>query len=221
MPRVLCFGDSNTHGSPPVEVRGAYARYDAATRWPKRMAAALGPGWELAEEGLPGRTTCFPDPAGMGDHMDGRLGLRIALQSHGPLDWLVLMLGTNDVKARIGATPARIVAGLAALVDLALGVEMAARHPALRVLLVCPPPVERRGVLAGEFLGGPAKSAALAPLVAGLARERGCLFLDAGRVLAVSPLDGVHFAPEGHAALAAAVAGMLSAAEVSPGGAAP
>lgn len=215
MPSVLCFGDSNTHGTPPVEVRGLYARYDAATRWPRRMAVALGPGWDVAEEGLPGRTTCFPDPAGMGEHMDGRIGLRIALESHGPLDWLVVMLGTNDVKARIGATPARIVAGLAALVDLALGVEMAARHPALRVLLICPPPVARRGVLAGEFLGGPAKSAALAPLVAGLARERGCLFLDAGQVLAVSPVDGVHFEPEGHAVLADEVAGVLAEAEVS------
>ena len=31
MPTLLCFGDSNTHGSPPIVTRGeAYARFDAA-----------------------------------------------------------------------------------------------------------------------------------------------------------------------------------------------
>jgi len=180
------------------------------------MAVALGLNWEVVEEGLPGRTAVVTDPAREGYHKDGRTGLQIALESHGPLDWLVIMLGTNDVKARIEAAPRRIISGLAALVDLTLGVEMAARHPGLRVLLVCPPPVECRGVLAAEFLGGPAKSTALAPLVAGLALERGCLFLDAGQVLAVSPVDGVHFTPEGHAVLAEAVARVLMQETFNP-----
>lgn len=210
MPRLLCFGDSNTHGTPPVTVRGLYARYDAATRWPTRLAAALGPDWEVAEEGLPGRTAQFPD-ALMGDHMDGRPGLKIALQSHGPLDWLAIMLGTNDVKARFGAAPGKIVAGIAGLVDYALCPDMAARHPGLRILLIAPAPVVETGVLRGEFLGGAAKSAALGPLIAGLARARGCAFLDAGAHAAVSPVDGVHLSPEGHAALAQAVAGVLVA----------
>ncbi len=205
MPRLMCFGDSNTHGTPPVSVRGIWTRYDRATRWPTRAAARLGPGWELVEEGLPGRTAAFPDPV-MGAHMDGGLGLRIALLSHGPLDWLAIMLGTNDVKARFGATPGRIAAGIAGLVDLAQSPDMAPRHPGLRILLIAPPPVEERGVLAGEFLGGPAKSAALVPLLAGLARARGCAFLEAGRHAAVSPTDGVHWDPGSHAALAEAVA---------------
>ena len=49
------------------------------------------------EEGLPGRTAHIADPV-MGAHMDGCEGLKIALQSHGPIDWLVIMLGTNDTK---------------------------------------------------------------------------------------------------------------------------
>lgn len=211
MPRLMCFGDSNTHGTPPISVRGIWTRYDPGTRWPTLAAAALGPDWVLVEEGLPGRTTNFPDPI-MGDHMDGVLGLRIALASHAPLDWMTVMLGTNDVKARFGATPGRIVAGLAALIDLARSVEMAARHPSLRILLIAPPPVDEAGVLAGEFLGGAAKSRALAPLVAGLARARGCLFLDAGQHAQVSPTDGVHWPPGAHAAMAQAVTGILRSA---------
>ena len=210
MPHLLAFGDSNTHGTPPIRVRGVHRRFGADVRWPTRAVAALGPGWTLAEEGLPGRTAQWDDPV-MGAHMNGQTGLRIALQSHGPLDAMTLMLGTNDVKARFGATPERIMGGIASLLDIALGLEMQARHPGLRVLLICPPPVQETGVLAGEFWGGAEKSRALAPLLAALAAARGQAFLDAGQVIATSPVDGVHFEPEAHAALATAVAARLAA----------
>ncbi|HSF65104.1 MAG TPA: GDSL-type esterase/lipase family protein [Paracoccaceae bacterium] len=210
MPHLLAFGDSNTHGTPPIRVRGVYERFGADVRWPPRAVAALGAGWTLAEEGLPGRTAQWDDPV-MGAHMNGQVGLKIALQSHGPLDVMTLMLGTNDVKMRFGAAPDQIMGGIAGLLDIALGLEMQARHPGLRVLVICPPPVQETGVLAGEFWGGAEKSRALAPRLAALAAARGQPFLDAGEIIATSPVDGVHFEPAGHAALAAAVAGRLAA----------
>lgn len=205
MPILLAFGDSNTHGTPPIVNREAYHRFDAATRWPRRVQAALGPGWELAEEGLPGRTAQFGDLV-MGAHMNGQDGLKIALQSHGPIDVMTLMLGTNDVKARFATTGAQVTAGIAGLLDLALGAEMQARHGGFKVLLICPPPVEETGPIAEEFFGAAALSRSLPPLYAALARRRGVGFLDAGQVIAVSPLDGVHFDEAAHAALAEAVA---------------
>ena len=209
MPTLLCFGDSNTHGTPPIVVRGLYARHDAATRW-TGVAQGLLPGWEVVEEGLPGRTAQFPDPV-MGAHMDGRDGLKVALQSHGPLDAMTLMLGTNDVKARFGATPATVTAGIAGLLDIALGEEMQTRHGGFRVLVMCPPPVLEQGPLAGEFWGARAVALALPPLFAALARARGCGFLDAGGVIEVGPEDGVHYGPEAHARLGRAVAGAVLA----------
>lgn len=210
MPILMCFGDSNTHGTPPIVQRGVYARYDAATRWPTRAAAVLGPDWDLVEEGLPGRTTCFDDPM-MGDHMNAVPAMRIALNSHGPLNYMTIMLGTNDVKARFGASAGRIVAGIAGLVDMALAPDMAARHPGLRILLIAPPPIQELGPLTGEFIGGAEKGRALAPLLQAYATARGLGFLDAGTVLQTSPIDGVHYAPEGHAALAIAAAKALKA----------
>lgn len=209
MPILMTFGDSNTHGTPPITERGVYARYDAATRWPTQTAAQLGPDWSLVEEGLPGRTTCFNDPQ-MGDHMNAVIGLRIALNSHGPLNYMTLMLGTNDVKTRFGASPTQIVAGVAGLVDMALSPEMAARHPGLKLLLIAPPPVQELGTLTAEFIGATDKSRALAPLIQAYATARGVGFLDAGRVLQTSPIDGIHFAPDGHVALANAVAKALT-----------
>ena len=205
MPTLLCFGDSNTHGSPPIVTRGeAYWRFDAGTRWTRVLAAAL-PDWEVVEEGLPGRTAQFPDPV-MGSHMDGREGLKIALQTHGPIDALTIMLGTNDTKTRFGATPEKITAGIAGLLDIATGIEMQERHGGFRILLICPAPVLEQGPIRSEFTGAREVSLKLPPLYRALAEARGVGFLDAGSVIEVSPTDGIHFEPEAHKALGAAVA---------------
>ncbi|MGL6209205.1 MAG: SGNH/GDSL hydrolase family protein [Paracoccaceae bacterium] len=208
MPVLLTFGDSNTHGTPPIVTLAEYHRFDAATRWPRRVLAALGPGWELVEEGLPGRTAQFDDPV-MGAHMNGRDGLKIALLSHGPIDVLTLMLGTNDVKARFAVTPAQVVAGIAGLLDIAQSAEMQGRHGGFRILLICPPPVLEQGPIADQFYGAAALSRGLAGPYAALAAARGCGFLDAGAVIGVSPVDGVHFEAGAHAVLAEAVAGAV------------
>lgn len=208
MTAILCFGDSNTYGTPPMMTEVEVRRFDAATRWPPLMARALG--WDLVEEGLPGRTAQFPDPM-MGAHMDGREGLKMALASHGPLDWLVIMLGTNDVKARYGASPELITGGIAALLDIAQSPDMQARHGGLKVLLICPPPVLEQGPIAAQFYGGRARSLELPAHYKALAAARGVTFLDAGQVIAVSPQDGVHFEAETHADLAQAVAAALGA----------
>jgi lysophospholipase L1-like esterase len=208
-PTLLCFGDSNTHGTPPIVDHGVYARFDSQTRWPCVAHQALGPDWTLVEEGLPGRTAQFADVM-MGAHMDGREGLKIALNSHGPIDVLTLMLGTNDVKTRFGATPTQVMAGIAGLLDYAFGDEMQTRHGGFKVLLICPPPVEEVGPIRHEFWGGRVTSLALPPLYAALAAARGAAFLDAGTVIEVSPVDGVHYEAAAHLALGTAVASVVA-----------
>ena len=203
---LMTFGDSNTHGTPPITDVGVYARFDAATRWPCRVAAELG--WELVEEGLPGRTAQFDDPI-MGSHMNGQVGLKMALCSHGPIDVLTIMLGTNDVKARFCATPEMITGGIASLLDIAQGVEMQTRHGGFKIVLICPPPVVEVGPIRAEFYGGAVKSRALSAPYADLAAARGVGFLDAGQAIAVSLVDGVHYDMAAHAVLARAVAGAL------------
>lgn len=210
MPVLLTFGDSNTHGTPPIIDRAEYRRFGPGVRWPTVTQAALGAGWELVEEGLPGRTAQYDDPV-MGDIMNGRPALRMALQSHGPIDVMTLMLGTNDVKTRFSTTAEQVVAGVAGLLDVAQSLEYQNRHGGFRILLICPPPVVETGPIKTEFWGGAARSQALAPLYADLARSRGVGFLNAGQVIAVSPIDGVHFDEAAHANLGEAVAVAISA----------
>ena len=69
------------------------------------------------------------------------------------------------------------------------------------------------GPIAAEFWGGAARSQALPPLYEALARSRGVGFLDAGKVISVSPLDGVHYDETAHAALGKAVAAAIRFAE--------
>lgn len=205
MPILLTFGDSNTHGTPPIVDRAEYRRFTSGVRWPTVTHAALGAGWDLVEEGLPGRTAQYDDPV-MGAIMNGRPALRMALQSHGPIDVMTVMLGTNDVKTRFASTPAEVVAGVAGLLDVAMSAEYQTRHGGFKILLICPPPVIETGPIATEFWGGAARSQALPPLYQALAQSRGVGFLDAGKVIAVSPVDGVHFDEAAHSLLGAAVA---------------
>ena len=94
MKNVLCFGDSNTFGTPPLASLDEARRYDGKTRWPGAMRKILGHAWHVIEEGLPGRTTIRDDLI-EGIHKNGRRYLAACLESHRPLDVIVLMLGTQ------------------------------------------------------------------------------------------------------------------------------
>ncbi|MGY3438612.1 MULTISPECIES: GDSL-type esterase/lipase family protein [unclassified Marinovum] len=209
MRTLLAFGDSNTHGTVPLPARGAMERYGPEIRWPTVMAQGLADDWHLVEEGLPGRTTQFGDPV-MGSHMDGQEGLKIALASHRPVSLLLIMLGTNDLKRRFDPSASRITAGVSGLLDLALHADMAAQHPGMEVLVICPPAVKELGPIRGDFNGAGLHGPKLAAAYADLAQARGVHFFDAGMVIETSDVDGVHFEPDAHKTLGAALAGVVA-----------
>ncbi len=202
---VLTFGDSNTYGSPPAHARGLNRRFGADVRWPTVMQAALGGDWALIEEGLPGRTTCRADPV-MGPHMDGQLGLRIALESHGPIDLLVIMLGTNDCQMHHMMRAEQILGGLAGLLAIARSEPYQTRHAGFDILLIAPPVVLEQGIYRETAMGAHEKSKALMPLIADLAAHWNVWFLNAGDHISASQLDGIHFDADAHVTLGKAVA---------------
>lgn len=203
-------GDSNTHGTLPMAALGERRRLGRRARWPGVAAEALGPGWHVIEEGLPGRTTVHPDPV-EGAHLEGLAALPALLASHAPIDVLALMLGTNDLKPRFAAGPLDIALAAERLLVAARRSEAGPGGAAPRLLLVAPPPVLEAGCLAELFAGGAAKSRRLASLYAEAAARQGAAFLDAGAVIGPDPLDGVHFGAEAHAALGRAIAARVLA----------
>jgi lysophospholipase L1-like esterase len=209
VPVVLCYGDSNTHGYDPSLPMGG--RFVREIRWPGVLAAALGSGWQVVEEGLNGRTTIWDDPYHPG--RNGHAYLGPCLETHAPVDVVVIMLGTNDTKTIFGRTAAEIAAGAGTLVDVVLrsGAGPAGAAPA--VLLVVPPApgtVTERSELWG-FGEAREKGVQLERLYRTVAMMRDIAFLDAGACAQVDPADGVHLTPEGHAALGAAVADVVRA----------
>ncbi|UWQ22945.1 SGNH/GDSL hydrolase family protein [Jannaschia sp. W003] len=200
---ILAFGDSNTHGTVALARLGQLDRLPRAQRWPAIAAGLLDR--EVIAEGHPGRTTVHDDPI-EGPHKNGARALPALLESHRPLAVVVIMLGTNDCKARFSMRGWDIAAGAGRLAQVVQASDAGPGGAAPAVLLVAPAPVEERGVLAEMFQGGRARSRAIAPALEAEAARLGCGFLDAGRHAAVDPLDGVHLTAEGHAALGRAVA---------------
>ncbi len=200
MKNILCFGDSNTWGLNPVDA----SRHDRATRWPGVLAARLGDDYHVIEEGLAGRTTVRDDPNEA--HKNGLTYLPPCLESHQPLDLVVLMLGTNDLKHRFALSPRTVATSVQVLIDTVLSSPYGGNCKVPQVLLMAPPHVVGLTALTEMFVGAEEKSLGLAPLYAAVAHECGCHFLDAGPVAPVSPLDGVHLDSESHTRLAEAVA---------------
>jgi lysophospholipase L1-like esterase len=207
---LLAFGDSNTWGSDP----GTGTRYPRSQRWPGALAQALGSAWQVVEAGLGGRTTVFEDP--LGDKA-GIRHLEPVLMSAAPITLVLVLLGTNDLKTRFAASAYEIAEGAGLIVDRIRASRAGVGGAPPQVLLIAPPPVmsvaglEARDpqMYAGYALGwanAEARSRQFAEQYARVARTRGVPCFDAGSVIASSPVDGIHWSAESHAALAAALA---------------
>ena len=104
--RILCIGDSNTWGYIP----GSGERYEKNVRWAGKLAQILGENYEVIEEGMNGRTTAFTDKIEPGTSALDYL--YPCLISQFPLDYIIVMLGTNDTKTRYGVNIVEIGYGL-------------------------------------------------------------------------------------------------------------
>ncbi len=205
---ILVFGDSNSHGTMPLTALGGVDRHPKSARWPEVMARSLGE--DVLTEGLPSRTTVHDDPID-GAHKNGLRALPVALESHRPLDLVVIVLGTNDCKARFGLRGWDIAAGVGKLAQAVQASNAGPGGAAPRVMLVAPVPVEESGVLAEMFQGGRARSRAIAPALRDEAARLGCAFFDAGRVAQVDMTDGVHMDAAAQTALGLAMAEAVAA----------
>ena len=205
---IVCLGDSNTHGycADPMDCADGGNRFNENERWPRVLETLLGKDYLVLEEGLSGRTTVFPDPL-----HEGMPALDVAvpiLMSHEPVDLLIIMLGTNDTKDRLGMNAACIALGMNRLLDKCKSVPCWGNHGP-NILVVCPPHIgqELNDPCMGENCA--AKSRELASRMEPIVRAQGCAWLDAEGVAEFNKVDYMHLTQKGHADLAAKLAQII------------
>lgn len=201
MKQILCFGDSNTWGYNGENGE----RFPWGVRWTGLLQEKFAENRtdvRIIEEGLVGRTTVFEDPL-----RDGRKGTALfptILETHAPVDVIVLMLGTNDCKTIFKASAKVIGAGIVRLLEQAKRLA-----PEAEILLVSPIELGAdvwREEFDPEFsLSSVAVSKALASEYADIAGKYGCTYLDAASVAVPGAADQEHMDAASHGRLAEAI----------------
>jgi lysophospholipase L1-like esterase len=205
MKNILCYGDSNTWGCKPIESDGVIERFEPGVRWTGILRRQLGKGYQVIEEGLNARTTVHDDPID-GAHKNGKPYLLPCLETHVPLDLVIIMLGTNDLKSRFSLSAFDIACGIKPLLEIVASVAPKNGGLKPQTLVVAPPPLGRLSMLADMFEGGIKKSNLFAGQYEAIARLFDSPFLDAGATVKSSNTDGIHFDPDQHQLLGEAIA---------------
>jgi lysophospholipase L1-like esterase len=208
---VLCFGDSNTWGVLPTR-NGMFQpliRLEEDKRWTGIAQNELGEGYKLLVDGNCGRTTVWEDPI-EGDKC-GKEYLRPCLWSQMPLDLVVIMLGTNDLKPRFALSAWDCAAGIEVLIKIVRQSGCGYDGTCPPILIISPIHIktDRHGTWLDEMFGSPERAAMsreFARYYKPIADGYDCYFLDAALYANPCDEDGIHIDSPGHFALGRAVA---------------
>ena len=197
---VLCYGDSNTYGYVPE----TGMRYPKDIRYPGKLQILLGDDYHVIEEGCNGRTTIHDDPEdGWKNGLDY---LKPCLNSHKPVDIVILMLGSNDLKDTFNLSAEEIAHGAGVLVDVIKEFTELKQGYIPKIILVSPPPIGagmKNSPFYDAFRLDPIERSKQFPkYYRMIADEKGCIFFDAAKYVYPSEFDSLHLTPEGHEMLA-------------------
>tara|TARA_R110002020_G_scaffold50908_5_gene144296 strand:- start:316 stop:963 length:648 start_codon:yes stop_codon:yes gene_type:complete len=192
MKTILAYGDSLTYGANP----SGGPRHAYQDRWPSALEDGLSGKARVIAEGLGGRTTASDDWYAAADRNGARI-LPTLLESHSPLDLVIIMLGTNDLKPAICGSALEASFGMRRLVYIIRGHYAGRGEPVPQILLMAPPLIAQgeNADMMGHFGGyahGLEQSRQFAEHYARRAEELGTGFFDAASVAKADPQDGVH-----------------------------
>ncbi len=203
---ILCFGDSLTWGWVPVTEGSPASRYPYEQRWTGVMASYLGDAYDVIEDGLSARTTNVDDPTDPG--LNGSACLPASIASHLPLDLVILLLGTNDIKSFYNRTLHDITCGMAKLVEQVLTSGIGTPYRAPKCLVIAPPPLTptQQPYFQRLFGSGDEKSTELGKQYRDMTKSMKVDFLNAGDFITTDGCDGIHFSTQNNLDLGRAVA---------------
>ena len=157
--KILCYGDSNTWGFIPGT---DHQRFSKEERWPGVLQRMLGDKYEIIEEGLNSRTLVSVDKR---RDREGRCGadyLLPCLDTHDPIDLVIIMLGTNELKTEFYRNPKEIGEIFEELfVKKIITRQSVCRKTYPKLLVVAPPVITKENA---NYIGGIAKSEKLSEI---------------------------------------------------------
>ena len=209
MTTILAYGDSLTWGSVPL----TGGRHPEGCRWPDVLAAGLGAGYSVVTDALRGRTTGYDEWLADCDRNGVRLFPSV-LYAQAPIDLVIIMLGSNDMKPHICGTALGAMQGMRRLLQIVHG-HTQGMTPAkrARALVVSPPPLcaPRDPDYAAMFGDRIEESRKVAAMYQRLATDMGAAFFDGGSVAQTDPADGVHLDEKNTKALGVALVPVVQA----------
>ena len=201
--RILCIGDSNTWGYAPGNDENRMEK-----RW-ARLLASMRPNDEIIEEGLCGRTLTARDT--IISVRNGIDALPILMLSHNPLDLVIIMLGTNDLKKQFNPSAKYLATGVREFIKYIKNPFLTEGYKVPKILVISPVHLHENVVdkysLFGEFDENSLKqSKFLSQTYKEVCDEYEVGFLNAARYAEPSVIDGIHMDEKNHEKLAKAVA---------------
>ncbi len=197
---ILVYGDSMSWGIIP----GSRNRQPRSLRWPGVMQQQLGSEINVIEECLNGRTTHFDDP-----NRPKRNGLeyvQMILESHSPIDLIVVMLGINDFQDAIAANAIESAAGYKKLISRLQTLKPEPIKNPARILAIVPPDIVKPlNTMAYKFSGYSRGYGAEARYIDVL-KALDAPYIRASNYITLSRFDGVHLDTHGHRLLGQEVA---------------
>ncbi|MCE1164160.1 MAG: GDSL-type esterase/lipase family protein [Bacteroidetes bacterium] len=197
--RIFIYGDSITWGYNHNDG----SRYDYNITWPGILEKELGDGYRIITEAITGRTTCAEIP--YTPYRNGKEHLPMLLESHSPLDAIIIMLGLNDLSSFAGMNADESAWGILGLVRIALSPVFGGAPP--KILIIAPPSFGKLSEM-NEMVFGKAveESKKLAGKYEVIAKECRVDFLDSNKFITIKDTDGIHPLPGRHEILGKAVA---------------
>ena len=197
--RILCYGDSNTWGY----ISGSDHERYMEERWTRILQKELGEKYEIIEEGLNSRTLISNDPRPGKEGKNGYEYLIPCLDTHDPINLVILMLGTNELKYSYNKTPEEIGKILEEkFVKSILNRKSQFTKLFPKLLIVTPPLVnefadEETSI---KYKDASIKSEKLDKIYKNIAEKYNCAFISNKNLN--TGIDGVHLTKESHNTLA-------------------
>jgi lysophospholipase L1-like esterase len=198
--RIVCFGDSLTWGYIPAT---GHERFPADKRWTGILQQLLGDDYEIIEEGLNSRTLTSEDTRPGKEGRNGSSAIIPCLDTHDPIDLVIIMLGTNELKDSFASNLDSILESFENnYVKTITERESQFRGTTPKLLIMSPPHIDTSKEYAKKrYAHSASKSTGLKSGYETIAKKYGAEFLDSNEFVTTGD-DGVHITEESHEKLA-------------------